>query len=70
MLKIRRETSVLAMSAKNAPAAYAKDGDTVVFETYDCFSNKLRTPADLFSSVSWENINPATGPLFIQGFIG
>ena len=67
MLVIERSSSVLNMSPNNKPAARAKDGDTVVFETFDCFSNQIRSNDQLFSSVGWDKINPATGPLFVEG---
>lgn len=67
MLVIERSNSVLSMSPKHKPAAHAKNGDTVVFETFDCFSNQIRSNDQLFSSVGWDKINPATGPLFVEG---
>ena len=44
MQTIQRKDSVLSMSAANPPAARAASGDTVVFETSDCFSNEIRRP--------------------------
>jgi len=67
MLKISRESSVLSMSASHAQAARAASGDTVIFETFDCFTNNIRTEQDLFHLVGWDKINPATGPLYIEG---
>lgn len=67
MLTIPKEKYVLAMSPENKEVARAKSGDTVIFEAYDCFSNKITTEEDKFSSVGWESINPATGPLFVEG---
>lgn len=66
MLLLESKTSVLTLSAKHAPVARAKPGDTVAFQTLDCFSNTLRSEQDLFSTVPWERINPATGPLYIE----
>jgi amidase len=39
----------------------------VVFETRDCFSNRLQRESDSFLDVGWDNINPATGPLGVEG---
>ena len=67
MIKIGREKSVLKMSPKNIPVAHASPGDTIVFETFDCFSNEIVREDQLFGSVGWDRINPATGPLYIEG---
>ena len=67
MLRIKRDTVVYAMSAGNAPAARAKDGDTMVFETMDCFSGQIQKETDQLGTLDWSRINPATGPVFIEG---
>lgn len=67
MQVIGREKSVLKMSPKNVPVAHASPGDTVVFDTFDCFSNEIGREDQLFSSVGWDRINPATGPLYVDG---
>ena len=67
MLTIKRDTVIYAMSPDNAPAATAKSGDTVVFETLDCFSGQIACAQDRLDSLDWSRINPATGPLFVQG---
>ncbi|MBE5796626.1 MAG: acetamidase [Clostridiales bacterium] len=67
MLTIRRDTVVYAMSPENAPAARAQSGDTVVFETMDCFGGQIACPSDKLGALDWTRINPATGPLFVEG---
>lgn len=57
---------VYSMSATHPPVASAEPGDTVVFSTQDCFSNQVRAEEDL-ERVSWETVNPATGPLEVRG---
>src|SRR5699024_11938317 len=66
MQTISKETYVLTMSPKNKEVARAASGDTVIFESFDCFSNKITNEQQKFSSVGTDNINPATGPLFIE----
>jgi amidase len=66
MLKIKRDNAVLTLSDKNVPVAHAASGDVVVFEVFDCFSNKIEHEDQTFSSVGWNNINPATGPLYVN----
>ena len=67
MLTIKRDTVVYAMSAKNAPAAHAASGDTILFETMDCFSGQIMKESDCLGTLDWDRINPATGPVFIDG---
>ncbi len=67
MLKITRDTVVYAMSPENAPVARAKDGDTLIFETMDCFGGQIVTETDRMGTLDWSRINPATGPVYIEG---
>ena len=67
MLTIQTCTKVHVMDKANAPAAYAKDGDTVIFETLDCFGGQLTSEDQKMGGLDWSNINPATGPLYVEG---
>jgi amidase len=67
MEMISKKNCVLLMSAKNIPVMRVDSNATIVFETYDCFSNQILTEDQPFSSVGWDKINPATGPLFVNG---
>jgi len=66
MLRIAKNHHVFTMSAKNPAVAAAKSGDVILFETKDCYSDQLQTEEDLFGSVCWDQINPATGPVYIE----
>ena len=66
-MKITADNHVYSMSAHNEAAASCQPGETVVFETQDCFSNQIQSEEVLFESTDWESINPATGPLKIEG---
>ena len=55
------------MDRSNAPAAFAKSGDVVRFGTLDCFGCQITSEDQLRGSLDWSGINPATGPLFIEG---
>ena len=67
MLTIHTDTKVCVMDKNNAPAAFAKDGDTVIFETLDCFGGQLTSENQSMGGLDWSNINPATGPLYVEG---
>ncbi|GHV96073.1 acetamidase [Spirochaetia bacterium] len=58
---------VFKMSALNEPALRVPNKSTVIFETLDCFSNQLQLESQKMDALDWERINPATGPLYIEG---
>ena len=59
--------TVLTMSEHHEPVLTVDSGDAITVETLDCFSNALQSETDLFSSVGWDQVNPATGPISIKG---
>lgn len=67
MLLIDRSHIVFSMRPDNAPAATADSGDTVIFQTLDCFGGALCEDSDCFPGLDWDRINPSTGPLFVRG---
>lgn len=67
MLTIKRDTVVYAMSPKNTPVAHAASGDTILFETTDCFGGQIVKESDRMGTLDWSRINPATGPVYIEG---
>lgn len=64
-MKVAASNYVLEMSPNHKAVAETGSGSTVTFETMDCFSNCIVKENQLFSSVGWDKINPATGPLCI-----
>ena len=66
MQHISKQHSVLTMCAAHDAHYRAHSGDTLVFETMDCFSNTLEKETDKFSTVPWDRINPATGPVYFE----
>lgn len=63
---IKKEDSVVSMSPNNEAKYHCKSGDTIVFETSDCYNGGLKTEKDLFHLIDYSKINPATGPLYID----
>lgn len=53
-------------SAENQPAAYAASGETLTFETLDCFSGLINSATDLTCDFNYNNANPATGPVYVE----
>ncbi len=66
-MRIKREHTIYLMNKTNKPAAYAKSGDRVIFETCDCFHDTIKTKEDTISGIDFDHVNPATGPLYIEG---
>ena len=66
-MKISKEHVVFSMNPKNKPVATCKNGETIVFECLDCFSNQLKTNHDTLDGIDMDHINPATGPVYVLG---
>lgn len=66
-MKISKEHVIFAMDKDNQPAAYCKSGETLIFQTLDCFSNSLKSTEDTISHVDMDQVNPATGPVYVEG---
>jgi amidase len=56
-----------SFSNRNRPAYSVKSGEMVVAETLDCFSGLVKTSKKLFEDVPMERVNPATGPIKVDG---
>ncbi len=67
IIHVSRESKVFAIGAESKPIAKANPGDILVVETEDCFDNQVRTPEDVIESVDFDRVNPATGPIYIEG---
>jgi len=66
-IHVSRENLFFAFSPSLEPRARAKQGEEVVLETHDCFQGQLRSERDLISALDWSHVNPATGPVYIEG---
>jgi amidase len=64
---VSSKNKVFAFSSDMKPALFIENGDEVVFETMDCFSNQIRTAEDRLENLNWSEVNPATGPVFVKG---
>ncbi len=65
--KVNREHVFFAFHPALEPVLTVQQGEEVVFETHDCFEGQLKTSDDLLDSLDWDHINPATGPIFVEG---
>ncbi|GKV56518.1 acetamidase [Sporosarcina sp. NCCP-2222] len=58
---------IYAFSKEHEPVIRVKPGTTVEIETYDCFQNQVQTADTKIGGIDWDAINPATGPIHIEG---
>jgi amidase len=65
--KISRDQVFFAFSPALQAVARVKQGEDVLMETHDCFQGQLKTEADLIAELDWSHVNPATGPVYIEG---
>ena len=59
--------TVYAMWGKNRPGWKVKRGSELTFVTRDCFDNQLLEEDARLEGLDWDAINPATGPVWIEG---
>lgn len=52
---------------KHAPVEHVQPGDQVTFHTIDCFSGQLESESDLVGDIDFDQVNPGTGPVYVEG---
>jgi len=67
MKTLSRDRVCYAMSPENEPAMRVAPGEAFRLETEDCYSGNLRSPEDVFTADMWDTVNPATGPVYVEG---
>ncbi|WP_026485630.1 acetamidase/formamidase family protein [Caldanaerobius polysaccharolyticus] len=64
---LKREKCIFKFSPFQDPAIKVSPNTSVEIETYDCFSDQIKTNDDTLEKLDWDRVNPATGPIFIEG---
>lgn len=67
MRRLSSSKSITLFSRRNRAAYRVAQGERVVVETRDCFSGLIRSPRERFEDVSMDVVNPATGPIEVDG---
>ena len=65
--KLSNEHVFYAFDPSIEPAITIAQGEELTLETMDCFGNQIACEADSVDALDWSRINPATGPVFIEG---
>jgi amidase len=66
-VRVSRDNVFFAFSSEGKPVTRVGQGEEVVLETHDCFQGQLTSERDLIDALDWSHVNPATGPVFIEG---
>lgn len=66
-ITLSKQHLIYDMSQNHAAALSVKDGDIVEIETCDCFEDQLQRADQDFGTLDWSRINPATGPIYVEG---
>lgn len=66
-LSIQRTNVFFAFEKSLQPVAKISQNQIVTLETHDCFEGQLKSKSDLLDKLDWDHVNPATGPVYIEG---
>ena len=67
MKTISRDVGIIyEFNETNQPIATVASGSIVRVETYDCFKNQIDSEDMELTDLDWNQINPATGPIFVE----
>lgn len=69
MIELNDDKTLFFFDRNLEPVLTVKSGETVRIRTKDCFGNQLQGPEDQLSEIDWEAINPATGPIYVEGAV-
>ena len=69
MVELTDDKVLYAFDGELEPALTVPSGTTVRIRTKDCFGNQIQTPDDELDNIDWDHINPATGPIFVEGAV-
>lgn len=67
MYKVDKKDLIYTMSPDHSPTLRVESGSVVTFETCDCFEDQIQSADTPFGELDWNRINPASGPVFIEG---
>lgn len=69
MIELDDAKTLFSFDKDLEPVLKVPSGETVRIRTKDCFGNQLQSPEDQLSEIDWEAINPATGPIYVEGAV-
>lgn len=69
MIELDDSKTLFSFDKDLEPVLKVPSGETVRIRTKDCFGNQLQGSEDQLSEIDWEAINPATGPIYVEGAV-
>lgn len=69
MIELDDDAFFYAFDKSLEPAVRVASGETVRIRTKDCFGNQISSAQDKIDNIDWEAINPATGPIYVEGAV-
>ena len=69
MIELDDSKTLFSFDKDLEPVLKVPSGETVRIRTKDCFGNQLLGPEDQLSEIDWDAINPATGPIYVEGAV-
>ncbi len=58
---------IYSFSKEHQPKLKVLAKSTIVIDTFDCFQDQIRSNSTEIQAIDWDQINPATGPIFVEG---
>ena len=65
--RIGRDEIIWAFGPELEPVLEVDPGETVTFETNDCFTGQIASEDDVVTGIDFERVNSATGPVAVRG---
>src|SRR5436305_8630991 len=65
--RLGRDQVIWSFGPELEPVLEVQPGETVTFETNDCFTGQIRGEDDLVTEIDMSRINSATGPVAVRG---
>jgi len=67
VVRLPRDYIIYSFSKRYVPKYRATPGEVVIFETIDAFGGQIVDESVTLESIDWSKVNPATGPLYVEG---
>jgi len=67
VITLTKDHRVFVLGGETGPALRVPAGTRVRLETADCFDDQVRGPDDVLDAIDWGRVNPATGPVYVEG---
>src|SRR5437660_1110979 len=64
---LTRDQIIWAFGPDLEPVLEVEPGETVTFQTNDCFTGQIKSEDDLVTKIDFERVNSATGPVAVKG---